>query len=159
MPAGTGGSGIDRVGIIVALALFGLAGTLMVEAYAITRTVTYGVGPTASLKIVAGGLGVLGVLTLINALRGKGEEPEPINAGPVWIILGACLFLIAGIRLGAGFIPCMAILFAATSYAFGRRAIPADLGIGFGLAVLIYLMFTKLLTLGLPQGPLERLIG
>jgi putative tricarboxylic transport membrane protein len=52
----------------------------------------------------------------------------------------------------------MTILFAATATAFGRRAIAADLIIGFVIAVVIYLAFSKLLTLGLPEGPLERLL-
>jgi putative tricarboxylic transport membrane protein len=155
-----GGGKPDKAGIVAGLGLFALAGALFYESVAITRTVAYGVGPTASLKIVAIGLAILAVLTLVPALRRKQrEEPEPINAAPVWIILGACLLLIFGLNAGIGFIPAMALLFAATSYAFGRRNIPADLGIGFGLALGIYLLFTKLLTLGLPQGPLERLIG
>ena len=36
-------------------------------------------------------------------------------------------------------------------------SIVTDLLIGFGLGVLAYLMFSKLLTLSLPQGPLEAL--
>jgi putative tricarboxylic transport membrane protein len=51
-----------------------------------------------------------------------------------------------------------ALLFAATSTAFGRRAFVTDLAIGAVLAVLIYLLFAKLLTLSLPAGPLERLL-
>ena len=53
----------------------------------------------------------------------------------------------------------MTVLFAATARAFGRRALATDVAIGFVTGVVIYLVFTKLLTLGLPQGPLERLIG
>jgi putative tricarboxylic transport membrane protein len=160
MPANIGGGGKpDRAGLVAGVGLLGLAGALWYESIAITRTVTYGIGPTAALKIVAIGLALLAVMTLINAFRHKAEELEPINARPVWIILGACLLLIVCVRLGVGFILAMTLLFAATSYAFGRRNIPADLGIGFVLALLIYLLFTKLLTLGLPLGPLERLIG
>ena len=65
--------------------------------------------------------------------------------------------LIALIGLGGGFIPAITILFAATSTAFGRRAFLADVAIGFGLSLVAYLMFDKLLTLSLPAGPLERL--
>jgi putative tricarboxylic transport membrane protein len=52
----------------------------------------------------------------------------------------------------------MALLFAATARGFGRRALLVDLLIGLALGLVVYLMFTKLLTLALPQGPLERLI-
>jgi putative tricarboxylic transport membrane protein len=161
MATQTGGGGKpDKAEIVAAIGILGLAGALFHESAAITRTVTYGVGPTAALKIVAIGLVILGVLTLISAFRNQPrEEPEPINAAPVWIILAACAALIIAVNYGAGFIPAMTLLFAATSFAFGRRNIPADLGIGLALALGIYLLFTKLLTLGLPQGPLERLIG
>ena len=66
--------------------------------------------------------------------------------------------LIAIIEFGGGFIPAIAILFAATSAAFGRRAVIADLIIGAVLALIVFLLFSKLLTLSLPMGPLERLL-
>ena len=62
------------------------------------------------------------------------------------------------IGLDGGFIPATTILFAATATAFGRRAILTDLAIGFVLSLVVYLMFTKLLSLSLPTGPLERLL-
>ena len=77
---------------------------------------------------------------------------------PIVLILGGLAALIAIIGLGGGFIPATAILFAATAAAFGRRAILTDLAIGFVLAVVVYLLFDKLLTLSLPAGPLERLL-
>ena len=54
-------------------------------------------------------------------------------------------------------IPATAVLFAATATAFGRRAIHIDLAIGLVLAVVVFLLFDKLLTLSLPAGPIERL--
>ena len=65
--------------------------------------------------------------------------------------------LIAIIGLGGGFILATTALFVTTATAFGRRAILADLAIGFVLTTLIYLAFSRLLTLSLPAGPLERL--
>jgi putative tricarboxylic transport membrane protein len=66
--------------------------------------------------------------------------------------------LIALVAWGGGFIAATTVLFAATSWAFGRRAVVTDVLLGAVLATCIYLVFTKLLTLGLPQGPLERLL-
>ncbi len=68
----------------------------------------------------------------------------------VWMILGGLVALIAVIGLGGGFIIATTILFATTATAFGRRAIAADLGIGFVLAFVIYIAFAKLLSLSLP---------
>ena len=49
------------------------------------------------------------------------------------LILGGLAALIAIIGLGGGFILATAMLFATTSPAFGRRALLADLAIGFVL--------------------------
>lgn len=78
--------------------------------------------------------------------------------GPVLMVLGGLAAMIAIIGLGGGFIPAMTILFAATATAFGRRAMLTDLILGFVIATVIYLVFNKLLTLGLPAGPLEQFL-
>jgi putative tricarboxylic transport membrane protein len=150
---------IDKPGLIMAAILGLLALVLWREAYTMSGAVSYGVGPTAALKVVAGGLLVLAIATAVAAIRKPGGETEPMDAKPVWLILAACAVMIAFIKFGVGFIPATTVLFAATATAFGRRNIPADLAIGFALSVLIYLLFSKLLTLTLPQGPLERLLG
>ncbi len=46
--------------------------------------------------------------------------------------------LIALIGFGGGFIPATAVLFAATARAFGRRALLADLGIGFAIGLIAF---------------------
>ena len=74
------------------------------------------------------------------------------------LIVGGLAALIALIGLGGGFVPATTILFATTAAAFGRRAVLADLAIGFVLSVSVYLLFSRLLSLSLPMGPLERLI-
>ena len=74
-----------------------------------------------------------------------------------WVAL-ALASLIAAVALGAGFILASTLLFAFTARAFGRRALPADLLIGFVLGLLVYLLFNGLLTLALPAGPIERLL-
>jgi putative tricarboxylic transport membrane protein len=173
---------IDKAGLIMAAILVFLAGLLWREAYTMGGTVSYGVGPTAALKVVAGGLLFLALATGWSAFRSGGDAPEPLNAKPVWLILAASAVMIAFIRFGIGFIPAMTILFATTARAFGRRPrldldigigividgkesrfrishIYQDIVIGFITATLIYLLFSKLLTLTLPQGPLERLLG
>ncbi|WP_376771046.1 tripartite tricarboxylate transporter TctB family protein [Microvirga soli] len=65
--------------------------------------------------------------------------------------------LLLCIAFGAGFILATTTLFAVTSRSFGRRALLVDATIGFVLGVAIHLLFSKLLTLSLPAGPLEHL--
>jgi putative tricarboxylic transport membrane protein len=149
---------IDTAGVVIAAALALLAVVLVVDALRIQANVVYGMGPQAVPILIAVGLGILAAGNLVNALSGGDVEPEDMQFRPVLLILAGLAMMITIIGIGGGFIPGMTILFAATATAFGRRAIVADLIIGFVIAVVIYLAFSKLLTLGLPEGPLERLL-
>jgi putative tricarboxylic transport membrane protein len=155
---GKGASRVDRAGIVIAVALAVLAAVLVLDALRIQANVVYGLGPQAMPIIVAIGLAILAAGNLINALSGGDVEPEDMDFRPVLLILAGLAMMIAIIGLGGGFIPAMTVLFATTATAFGRRAIVTDLIIGFVIATIIYLAFSKLLTLGLPEGPLERLL-
>jgi putative tricarboxylic transport membrane protein len=144
-------------GIAVAAGLF-LAGAMVAwETGRMRIQATYGLGPQAMLAMVGAGLILLAVGNLVLALRGRMPAAEPVELRPILLILGGLALLIASIALGGGFIPGTALLFACTAAAFGRRAFLIDLGIGLGLAVLIHLLFVRLLTLSLPAGPLEAL--
>lgn len=147
----------DTAGIVIALVLLGLAGVLTWDAFQIQANVVYGLGPQGMPLLVAGGLALLAVGNLVNAFRDGTPEREDMKLTPVLLILGGMAGLIAIIAFGGGFIPAVTVLFVATSAAFGRRAVVADLIIGFVIGVLIYLVFNRLLTLSLPAGPLERL--
>jgi putative tricarboxylic transport membrane protein len=149
---------IDTAGIVIAAALALLAVVLVVDALRIQANVVYGMGPQAVPLLIAVGLGILAAGNLINALSGGDVAPEAMDFRPVLLILAGLAMMITLIGIGGGFIPAMTVLFAATATAFGRRAIIADIIIGFVIATVIYLAFSKLLTLGLPQGPLERLL-
>jgi putative tricarboxylic transport membrane protein len=149
--------GVDWAGIVIAIALAVLAVVIVVDAMRIQATVTYGMGPQAVPILIAIGLGVLAIGNLINALRGDYPEREDMDFRPVGLVLAGLAAMIAIIGLGGGFIPAMTVLFAATATAFGRRAILTDLVIGFVIGTIIYLAFSRLLTLSLPAGPLERL--
>lgn len=153
-----GRRGVDRAGVLIALALVVIAVVLVVDALRIQANIVYGMGPEAVPIVVAVGLGILATGNLVNALRGDGGDREDMDFHPVLLILVGLALMIAVIGFGGGFIPAMMILFAATATAFGRRAIAADLAIGFVIACVIYLAFSRLLTLSLPEGPLERLL-
>ena len=148
---------VDRAGIVIALALALIAVVLVVDALRIQANVVYGMGPQAMPILVAIGLGILAVGNLSTRCAATNSEREDMDFRPVLLILAGLALMITVIGLGGGFIPAMTILFAATATAFGRRAIVADLIIGFVISTVIYLAFSKLLTLSLPAGPLERL--
>jgi putative tricarboxylic transport membrane protein len=148
----------DVAEFVVGLALMAIAAVLWIDASYLVAGSLYGVGPSAAPKIVAFGLAALGLATLLTAFRYTTAETESADWSAIFVMLAGLAALIALIACGGGFISGSTILFAATSWAFGRRALVVDAVLGFFLASCIYLVFTKLLTLGLPQGPLERLI-
>jgi putative tricarboxylic transport membrane protein len=149
---------IDPAGLVVAAVLAALAAVLVLDASRLPATSMYGMGPEAMPIVIAVGLGLLAIGNLIDALRGNLPPRESADPKPVLLILGGLVALIAIIGLGGGFILATAVLFVATSAAFGRRAILTDAIIALVMSTLIYLAFDRLLTLSLPSGPLERLL-
>jgi putative tricarboxylic transport membrane protein len=151
-----------RTELAVGVSLLVLAGVLLFDAARLAPGSIYGVGPSAVPTLVAGGLILLGLATVLAAWReqaGEGEsEAGEADRGGILIVLGGLAALIAAVALGGGFVIASAALFAATAWAFARRALAAAVMIGFALALVVYLGFTKLLALSLPQGPLERLV-
>lgn len=148
----------DVAALAIAVALIALAGLLFWDAVQLGGGPAYSrVGPGTAAKLVAAGLGVLGLFTAALAFRHGFLNPEHNDLAPVATIVGGFLVVIAIIRFGGGFTPAMTVLFAATAWAFGHRAPLTDFAIGFVLALGTYLAFTRILTLSLPAGPLERL--
>ncbi|ALA18386.1 MULTISPECIES: tripartite tricarboxylate transporter TctB family protein [Chelatococcus] len=148
----------DPVGFAIAAGLLALAGAVARDAMGMGAVSSYaGIGPSAASWAVAAGLAALAAGTIVAAVRGKIPVPEQSDNAAVLTILAGIAAMIATITAGGGFIPAMALLFGLTARGFGRRALATDLGIGVVLGLLVYLGFTKLLALSLPQGPIERL--
>lgn len=150
--------GPDPAGLVVAAILLVLAAIIGYDLSQLDFSSTYGLGPQAMPGLVAIGLVLLALANAVVAFREGRPERESVDLKAIFLILGGMACLMACIEFGLGFIPGITLLFAATATAFGRRAYLVDLAIGFVLAVVIYLLFAKLLTLSLPMGPLERLI-
>ena len=147
----------DTAGLVIAAGLLLLALVTFWDANALQLGQTYGLGPKAMPYVVATGTALLAIGNFVVAWRDDFPAREEFDAKAIILILGGLAALIAIIGLGGGFIPATAVLFAATATAFGRRAIHIDLAIGLVLAVVVFLLFDKLLTLSLPAGPIERL--
>ena len=148
----------DAGGMAIAAVLLLLAAVILWDTTTLQLAPTYGVGPKAMPYVVAAALALLAVGNFFLAWRADFPAREPLDSRAIVLILGGLAALIAIIGLGGGFIAATAILFAATAAAFGRRAVHIDLAIGFALALVAYLLFSKLLALSLPAGPLERLL-
>jgi putative tricarboxylic transport membrane protein len=148
---------IDVAGLAIALILLALAGLVWWDMTKLQLLSPYDVGPKAMPVIVSASLALLAIGNGIGAFRGDLPARDSLDSKPIVLILGGLAFLIALIAVGGGFMIGTAILFAATSTAFGRKAFLEDLLIGAVIAVIVYLLFAKLLALSLPAGPLERL--
>jgi putative tricarboxylic transport membrane protein len=148
----------DPAGIVVAALLLATASVVAWDTSTLQDSSVYGVGPKAIPYAIATGLALLAVANLVMALTGRMPSRETGDPQAILLIFGGLIALMALIALGGGFIPATAVLFAATSTAFGRRAPLTDLAIGAALGFLIFLMFDKVLTLALPEGPIERLL-
>jgi putative tricarboxylic transport membrane protein len=143
---------------VIAGALAALAIIIAWDTSRLTLTSVYGVGPKAMPYIIAIGLALLSAGNFINGMRGDLPAREVINHKAIYWILGGLAALMIVIGFGGGFIIATALLFAMTAAAFGRKAFHIDLLVGVVLAAVVYLVFSKLLALSLPAGPLENLL-
>lgn len=163
----TGGPGWrTQLGIGVALLLVAIV--IGFDAQSLRAPSTVGVGPSAAMRLVAVIVAVLAVAHWIAAWRQRsrvlsgqqsdGTTTHGNRASLAWV-LGALLGLIAILEVGGGFILASTWLFVGTARGFGERLSPKSLLIGLALSAVVYIFFTKTLSLGLPAGPLERLLG
>lgn len=155
------GGRIDISELVIGLVLLALAAVIFFDAQRLAPGSIYGVGPSVAPLMIAGGLVLLGLATVLAAWRPRGAADAKeggINRAAVVVIVAALAAMIALMTLGGGFVLACTVLFAGTAWAFGRRAPAADVAIGFGLALLVYSVFTRALTLALPEGPLETLV-
>jgi putative tricarboxylic transport membrane protein len=148
---------IDVAGLVIALLLLALAGLVWWDMTKLQILSPYDLGPKVMPIVVSIGLTLLAIGNAVGALRGDLPARDSLDWKPIALILGGLACLIILIAVGGGFMIGTALLFATTSAAFGRRAFLTDLLIGAVIAVFIYVLFAKLLTLSLPAGPLERL--
>jgi putative tricarboxylic transport membrane protein len=150
-----------QCGIAVALLL--VAAALWFDTRQLPASPAVGVGPSAALKLVGAFVAILGIAHFVSAWRaraaGHGTTADRGNHASLGIVLAALVGQILLLELGSGFIVSSLWLFALTARGFGERVSAKLVAIGAVLSVAVYFFFTKALSLALPAGPLERLIG
>ena len=148
----------DGAALVIALALAAIAAVIIWQtAQMRVPPVQAKVGPQVFPYVIAGGLILLSIGTVISALRGSFPSREKDNYGPMLWIIGGLVgqMLLLG---WAGFSIATAVLFAFTAKGFGRGPLWQTIPIGFVLAFVIWFIFSRGLQLSLPTGPIERLI-
>jgi putative tricarboxylic transport membrane protein len=157
-----------RAQVVIGAALFVIAALIAFDATLLTVPTVVGVGPTAAMRLIAILVALVAAAHWVSAWRQRAREragasapaaPSYGNRAALGWVLGALIGLIAIIEIGGGFVLASTWLFAGTARGFGQRLSAKSFAIGFTLAALVYLFFTKALSLGLPAGPLERLVG
>jgi len=114
------------------------------------------IGPATFPFVIAALLLVLAVWTMVSAWRGRFPEREHDETAPIlWVVGGLALQLL--LLHPAGFSIATGILFAFTARGFGKRRLWISLPAGILFSLAIWLLFTQVLRLALPAGPLERL--
>lgn len=143
---------------VIAGGLAGLAAMLLLDAAGLKQDGGYaGVGPADVPRIVAYGLLVLAVMTVVAGLRGDLPRPPRQAPAPVMWIMGGLGLQLALLHV-VGFVISGALLFGMTARGFGQRPLWKALVVGLVLALVIYGVFDRVLRLNLPGGPLEMLI-
>lgn len=149
--------------LLFALGVLALGGYFALGAFDIRVLPGYArIGPRFFPLVVALGLLVCGALLLIQALRGKAAPPEATedadsSAPTDWrapLLLSLALLADILLMRRLGFVLASTLLFWLAAVAFGNRTHLRTLLVGFALASGVYLAFTRLLDLRLPQGVL-----
>jgi len=155
--------------LILSLAVFILGIGVAVGASQLSSAGGYArIGPNAAPAVIAGGLILLGIWLVYEAITGgwrnavpddpaeRGEHSFHIG-GFIWVSIGliAQIFLIHT----AGFVLAQASLLACVARGFGSAKLPRDFGIGLLLGLAVFLFFVKFLNVNLPAGWLQPILG
>ncbi|WP_127144841.1 tripartite tricarboxylate transporter TctB family protein [Pelagibacterium montanilacus] len=149
----------DLGGLAIAAGLFVLAALIAWDGstYPIRRSYAQ-FGPEIFPYIVAAGLAIFGVATVIMGLRGGFPERENVNWPAVSWIVSAVVAKIVLLYSGAGFIIGAGALFGFAARGLGRKPLWLTVLVGVCVTTLLYVLFRHGLGLSLPAGPLERII-
>lgn len=146
----------DRAAVAIGVGLAVVAVAVAWNAYGLRGGGYAAVGPKSFPYVIAAALLLLSAWTLVEAWRGDFPEREHDEVQPiVWIVGGLAAQLL--LLKTAGFSIATGLLFAATARAFGKGKLWKTLPIGIVLCFVVWVLFTKLLKLSLPAGPLEHL--
>ena len=148
----------DMAAMLIAAGLAVVGGVLLWDSARLADLGGYaGIGPASVPRVVGAALIGLAIWTAVEAIRGDFPERPEQNPVPVlWIIAGLALQLM--LLHVAGFSIATGILFAFTARAFGKRNLAMTIPIGIVVSFVVWTVFSQLLMLHLPAGPLEQLI-
>jgi putative tricarboxylic transport membrane protein len=147
----------DVAALLLGLALLALAALVAWDASRLGGGATYAqVGPKSFPYVIAAGLALLAVWTLVAAWLGDLPSREPDEVAPILWIVGGLLaqMLLLGV---AGFSIATGVMFGLVARGFGERRLWLTIPAGILVSLALFFVFGRGLQLTLPGGPLERL--
>jgi putative tricarboxylic transport membrane protein len=148
----------DWAALVIAAILLVLAGVILFDVSRLRDLGGYSqVGPATVPGWIAYGLIGLAVWTVVAAFRGDFPVREKQEVKPIiWIVAGlaAQMLLIRPL----GFSIATGILFGLTAAGFGARKLWISIPIAIVICLAIWWVFSVVLSLSLPAGPLENLL-
>ena len=148
----------DGAALVIAVILAVIAGIIIWQTSLMrVAPVQQRIGPTVFPYVIAGGLVLLSIGTLVSALRGSFPARDKGSFAPMLWIVGGLVTQILLIST-AGFAIATGLLFAFTAKGFGRGPLWQTIPIGILFSLIVWFIFARGLQLSLPAGPLERLI-
>jgi putative tricarboxylic transport membrane protein len=149
----------DRAALVVAAALLVLGAIVAFDASRVVGGGQYArIGPQTIPYVIAICLAGLGVWAILESIRGDFPEREHQELRPVmWIVAGLLIQLVT-IRY-VGFSIATGVLFALVARGFDERRFWVSIPLGIILALAVWALFTRGLSLTLPYGPLEDAIA
>lgn len=149
--SGRGGEILLSAGLLALGIAFAAGAWLLPEAPGYAR-----IGPRHFPALVAAGLVITGALLLFEALatgyRNLPEEARGAYDWPAFLWVTGGLLAHMALIAGIGFVLAATLLFVCVARGFGSRRPGRDLLVALSLNAVVYFLFTRVLTLGLPWG-------
>ena len=125
------------------------------------------VSPQTFPYMVAAFTSLVGLVLILDVLRGKHGTPDGDEPGDPLIPVNYKTLLIVAAAIGlhvilletAGYIIAATTCFLGVAYGFGSRKILKDFLVSLAFAVIVYFSFTKGLNINLPSGVFEGMFG
>ena len=157
MSGGDVSRGVDAPALAVAagLALFG--GVILWDVSRLADLGGYSqVGPATVPKVIGWAMIGLAAWTVLAAVRREFPARPQIERAPLlWVLAGLVAQLV--LLFPAGFSIATGLLFAFTARGFGFRNLGFSIPLGIVFSFAVWVIFSQVLQLHLPAGPLENL--
>ncbi len=154
-------AGMSVAGLITGLGLIALAAVIGFDTARMQVAPAYAkVGPQVFPYLAAASLAAVGAFFIAEASLRKPHALQADAAETDWsALIAISLGFFAQILLieRLGFVLSSAVLFMAVAWGFGSRRIVRDGAIALALSAAAYVVFTRLLNLQLPGGPLTAI--